>query len=96
MGEVENKPSAIRYGLVCLPSISLLSAIMIYCNIDIMLSLYTLYNDSIMYNYGILYILQAAFLSALCSECCCQLFCAPDFARSSCRFMKCYARSYSM
>ena len=32
-----------------------------------------LYNDSIIYNYGILYILQAALQSALCSECCCQL-----------------------
>ena len=31
-----------------------------------------------MYNHGIVYILQAAFLSALYSECCCQLFCAPD------------------
>ena len=64
MGEVENKPSAIRYGLVCLPSISLLSAIMLYCNIDIIPSLYNVYNDSIMYNHGIVYILQAAFLSA--------------------------------
>ena len=78
MGEVENKPSAIKYGLVCLPSISLLSAIMLYCNIDIILSLYNVYNDGIMYNHGIVYILQAAFLSALYSECCCQLFCAPD------------------
>ena len=43
-----------------------------------MLSLYNVYNDSIIYNYGILYILQAALQSALCSECCCQLFCAPD------------------
>ena len=49
-----------------------------YCYNDIMLSLYNVYNDSIIYNYGILYILQAAFLSALCSECCFQLFCAPD------------------
>ena len=31
-----------------------------------------------MYNHGIVYILQAALQSALCSECCCQLFCAPD------------------
>jgi len=31
MGEVENKPSAIRYGLVCLPSIALLFAIMLLC-----------------------------------------------------------------
>ena len=36
------------------------------------------YNDSIIYNYGVVYILQAALHSALCSECCCQLFCAPD------------------
>lgn len=43
-----------------------------------MLSLYNVYNDSIMYNHGIVYILQAAFLSALYSECCFQLFCAPD------------------
>ena len=58
--------------------ISFLKPIMIYCNIDIMLSLYNVYNDSIIYNYGVVYILQAAFLSALCSECCFQLFCAPD------------------
>ena len=32
-----------------------------YWYIDIILSLYTLYNDSIIYNYGILYILQTAF-----------------------------------
>ncbi|WP_144264694.1 hypothetical protein [Prevotella intermedia] len=54
------------------------NAILQYCYIDIMLSLYNVYNDSIIYNYGILYILQAALLSALCSECCCQLFCTPD------------------
>ena len=58
--------------------ISFLKPIMIYCNIDIMLSLYNVYNDSIIYNYGIVYILQAALQSALCSECCFQLFCAPD------------------
>lgn len=49
-----------------------------YWYIDIIPSLYNVYNDSIIYNYGIVYILQAAFLSALCSECCFQLFCAPD------------------
>ena len=43
-----------------------------------MLSLYNVYNDSIIYNYGVVYMLQAALQSALCSECCCQLFCTPD------------------
>ena len=41
--------------------ISFLKPTMIYCNIDIILSLYNVYNDSIMYNHGIVYILQAAF-----------------------------------
>ena len=88
MGEGEDKPSAIRYGLVYEDLYIIVEAnndILQYCYNDIMLSLYTLYNDSIIYNYGILYILQAAFLSALYSECCCQLFCAPDCVRSSCQ-----------